>query len=357
MKIMLHGATNMSNYGDFLFAEFFYHKLKKDGHDVEFYAHPRYGISDYFARYLKVTPDRQNYWERVKQSDCLVFISGGYFVEPRKPGLIAEVKHYERYMKPATYFLRHNKPIYVLGVGAGPFSNKLFSLQARKVLNHATVVTVRDEESKRYCNAFGVQNDVIITSDTALLIGEFLKTIKSNTPRFELDEGRKMLLLHLDSNSEVKAKIQEVIVPAIRCFLDYNKDYSLYIAADGVKENALYAEYQKMLSDYQPKILVYDDPWVLTRQIERADLIVTTKLHMGIVGSALGSSVVSFPFVPQKTKRFYKQIGEPDRCSPLTDINQDMVLEMLEKYKDSRIQLPEELIAKARMNLELLPRN
>ena len=357
MKIMLHGATNMSNYGDYLFAEFFYHTLKEKGHDVEFYAHPRYGISDFFARYLGFTPDRQNYWERVQQCDCLVFISGGYFVEPRKPGLIAEVKHYNRYMKPAAFFLRHKKPIYVLGVGAGPFENKLFSMKARKVLNHAAVVTVREKKQKRYCEEFGIQNDVIVTSDTALLIGDYLQQIKSDTPKFEIDEGRKMLLLHLDSNSEVKEKIQQIIAPAIARFLNTNSEYSLYIAADGVKEKALYTEYEEMLSAYNPQKLVYDDPWVLTRQIERADLIVTTKLHMGIVGSALGSSVISFPFVPQKTKRFYKQIGETDRCISLKDINQDMVLEMLEKYKDKKIQLPEELITRARTNLELLPGN
>lgn len=355
MKIMLHGATNMSNYGDFLFAEFFYHSLNKKGYDVEFYAHPRYGISDYFARYLGVTPDRLNYWDRVKQCDCLVFISGGYFVEPRKSGLIAEVKHYNRYMKPAGFFLKQNKPIYVLGVGAGPFTNKLFSMKARKVLNHAKVVTVRDEESKIYCDEFGVQNNVIITSDTALLIGEYLRQIKADVPRFDVDEGCKMILLHLDSNSKVKEMIQQIIVPAIARFLNSNSDYSLYIAADGVKGQNLYSEYEKMLLDYHPRILVYDDPWELTRQIERADLIVTTKLHMGIVGSALGRSVVSFPFVPQKTKRFYKQIGEADRCVSLVEIDQDLVFKMLEQYKDKRIRVPDELIERAKLNLTCLP--
>ena len=356
MKIMLHGATNMSNYGDYIFAELFMDALKTKGHEVLFYSHPKYGISDYFAKYLRVAPDRRNYKKDLKLIDCFIFISGGYFVEPRKPGVLSEYKHYCRYLKPAMSLLRCGKPIYILGVGAGPFKNKRFSRSARKIINYASVVTVRDEESKQYCDQFGIYNDIIVTSDTALLIGEYLNNKKQEIPKFNIDEGRKMLLFHIDSNQEVKEKISSTIAPAIIRFLNDNPEYKLFLAADGVKDDVLYEEYRSTFAEAHPTVLIYDNPWELTRQIERADLIVTTKLHMGIVGSALGRSVVSFPFVPQKTKRFYKQIGEPDRCVSLTDITTDKVYGMLEAFKKRRIQVPNEFIKKARLNLEYLPK-
>lgn len=355
MKIMLHGATNMSNYGDYLFAEIFYETLKSQGNQVLFYSHPVYGISDYFRKYLGDIPKKSNYKDELRNSDCLVFISGGYFVEPRKPGIVSELKHFSRYMMPALNFMNSKKPIYVLGVGAGPFKKQLFSIYARKVLNYATVVTVRDGESKQYCTEFGVHNQITVTSDTALLIAEYLEKQKTGVPKFAIDEGRKMLLFHIDSNDEVKKIMASSIIPAVIRFLRSNQEYQLFLASDGIKNDSLYEEYRKMFAEVNPVVLRYDDPWILTRQIERADLIVTTKLHMGIVGSALGSSVVSFPFVPQKTKRFYRQIREPDRCTSLTDINSDMVYNKLEAFKDKRIKIPEELVEKARLNLTYLP--
>ena len=93
MRVMLHGAINMSNYGDYLFAEMFGTVLKKNGVEVEYYAHPKYGISDYFAKYLGYSPDRVHYKEMVNKCDALVFISGGYFVEPLRKRPFSEYRH------------------------------------------------------------------------------------------------------------------------------------------------------------------------------------------------------------------------------------------------------------------------
>ncbi len=357
MNVLLHGATNMSNFGDYIFAEIFYNALRDLGHEVSFFAHPRYGISDFFARNLGVNPNRDKYKEILKESECLVYISGGYFVEPRKPGFISELKHFNRYMRPARYFMKKGNPIYVLGVGAGPFRNRLFSIYARKVLNYATVVTVRDEESKLYCNEFGINNDIHVTSDTALLINEYLANKKAEIPKFIIKEGAKMLLFHIDSNEEVKTMISNMFVPAVIRFLKDNPEYQLFLAADGIKNEALYEEYKIMFSEINPIVLKYENPWVLARQIERADLIITTKLHMGIVGSAFGCSVVSFPYVPQKTVRFYKQIGEPSRCVPLSEANADLIYDKLVFFKDKKIKVPEEIKEKAKLNLDYLPKS
>ena len=45
MKLLLHGAINLSNFGDYLFAKIFYDYIKDRGQDVDFYTHPQYGIS------------------------------------------------------------------------------------------------------------------------------------------------------------------------------------------------------------------------------------------------------------------------------------------------------------------------
>lgn len=355
MKVILHGATNLSNYGDYLFAELYYHALRQNNVHVEFYCHPKYGISDYFSRYLNYKPSRNKYMLNVKECDAFVYIPGGYFIEPKRRTLLENVKRINRYLTPGLMCIKCKKPVYVIGVGAGPFENSLFSKKAKKILNYATTVSVRNEESKIQCNNYGISRDIIVTADSVLCLPKYLNDVKKDVPKFSIPE-EKMLLLHIGTSEDVYRKIREKIAPAIKQFLKANQGYKLYLTADYVVGKDHYEKYEKIFEDCSPTTLIYDDPWVLTRQIECADLIVTTKLHVGIVGCVLGRSVVSFANVPNKTKRFYNQIGECNRCASLDEIDSNEAYNMLEQFKDRLVCIPKELIEKAEMNFALLPK-
>ena len=356
MKVMLHGATNMSNYGDYLFAEFFYRTLLNSGVVPVFYAHPKYGISNFFSSHLNYSTGKKSCKQDFDECDALVYISGGYFVGSPSHSILDEIKRINRYFKPARYFIKNRKPIYILGVGAGPFDNMPYSKMAKKILDYATCVTVRNEESRECCMDYGINNNIEVTADTALIVNRFLELYKREIPRFEIPDGEKMFLFHIDSNPTVTEQLRKAVIPAVKEFLRKNKEYKLFLAADGIKSEALYKEYVRLFDEMQPETLTYRDPWVLTRQIQRADIIVTTKLHMGVVGSAVGKSVFSFPFVPNKTVRFYKQIHEEGRCVPLFEVTAEKVRSLLETYKDREIVVPEELRELAYRNLELLPK-
>ncbi len=353
MKVMIHGAINYSNYGDYLFAEFFSYELIKRGIEVEYYTHPKYGISDFFAKNLGYSLDNKQNYAVMKSCDALVYISGGYFLSQKN--LLADLRHKRRYLTPGLYFMNHDKPVYILGIGAGPFSNGPFRKAAKRLLQYATALTVRNEESKQHIIGLGVCRDIPVTTDTALVIRDYVRNTKTGIPRFHLEPGKKMLLFHIDLNHNVKSKLEVVVVPAIKRFLDTHKEYELYLAADSIMPDSLYEEYAHMFAPYSTHILKYNDPWALTRQIERADMVVTTKLHMGIVGAAFACSVISFPW-HQKTPRFYKQIGEGDRCKLLSEVDEQCVMTQLERFEGKHISLPKELIEKAKLNLEMLPK-
>ena len=354
MRVLLHGATNASNFGDYIFAELFYTYLESNNVDTYFYEDPKYGISDYFKEKLRYSKR----WEikDIKNTDALVFISGGYFCEiPGPHSMVAEYKDVMRYMHIAKKFIHAKKPIYIMGVGAGPFTNEWFSRLAIKTLNYASVVTVRDVESLEYCKAANVINKVEVTADTALLTREYLSVYKKEL-QDGIEETKKILLLHIDSDKEVTTLIFERIKPAVVKFLGEHQEYALYLAADGVKRDAVYNEYLEQFAQYSPHVLKYDDPWVLCKQIERANIVITTKLHVGIVASSLGTSVISFPNIPNKTLRFYNQIGEKQRCIPLREANENIVYETLSTYAGVRIHVQDDIIDVARRNLELLPK-
>lgn len=355
MRVMLHGATNLSNFGDYIFAEMFYSYLVERGHKVEFYNHPRYGIGSFFRKHLNYVPSDKNYHRLMKQCDALVLFSGGYFVEPLKKGLLREFRHIDRYCHPALNFMRRKLPIYIMGVGAGPFTKAPFSRIAKTILNYATVLTVRNDESKKYCVEYGVTNSIMVTADTALLIKQYMQTHNREIPLPFDKNGKALCLLHIDANPNVMDQIRTAVKPALCAFLTEHSEYMLVLISDVKMDQNIYKDYQEMFEDTDLQILQYENPWLLCSCIKQSDLIITTKLHVGIIGCAMGVSVLSFPFVPNKTKRFYKQIGEPDRCIPIMEINQHIVISMLKKYHNTKINVPNELIDRAKRNLQLLP--
>ena len=94
---------------------------------------------------------------------------------------------------------------------------------------------------------------------------------------------------------------------------------------------------EEWMSEEEESFEKYDDNIVRylvssIRVTEDMDLIITPKLHVGIIGAALGKSVVSFPEHAYKTSRFYANINEEGRSMRLECVNQDEALRMMEKY-------------------------
>ncbi|KUP05274.1 hypothetical protein Q73_13485 [Bacillus coahuilensis m2-6] len=57
MKIMLHGATSGTNFGDYLFASIFFDRINQVNNNGEnlFLEAPKIGISNFFKNELKYT--------------------------------------------------------------------------------------------------------------------------------------------------------------------------------------------------------------------------------------------------------------------------------------------------------------
>lgn len=350
MKIMLHGATSYSNFGDYLFAEMFYAKLKELGADAVFYEHPQNGIGDFFSKHLGYKRSMKSEREQIDECDALVYISGGYF--KTADSVLENFNRNKRYWKPALRFIKQKKPIYILGVGAGPINRSICGRNICKILNYADVVTVRNEESKDYCNGVNLKNDILVTADTALAVDEYYID-KSNT--FDRTQStRKTILVHMVAgNSTVKLIVDKIAKPIID-FCNKHPEYKLLLTPDSESCSKWKEEYLQAFQEATPEYIPYTDPWITYRVISQADIIVTPKLHVGIVGCTLGASVLSFPVDSQKTRRFYSQIGESKRCIPIKELDQEDVTKMLEKFKDSRIAITDELKKKAKMNLSYL---
>lgn len=356
MKVLLAGATFNSNFGDLLFSHLFYNKCKEAGFEkVSFWQWPRHVMCDFCREELgyheRITP-----WQAFRY-DVLILQSGGMMGEPyytRRATLLRFV----RFVLPCLMFTLLRKPVYVLGSGGSPIYNGLLRRMMVYVLNHASYICVRNHETRDYYAAHGVKNEIHVTSDTAQVITPLcLPTLRIGQELNDFMEGHRSILLQVSTYSRNTDLIMATnMVPAINRFLKEHPDYRVIFATDKVTpiEWINCMQTVKELPTDRLKIYEYSNSWQLAALINRMDVVMTTTLHVGIVGASLGKSVLSFAAFYDKTRRYYKQIHEEGRCVPMRDVTPDIAYSMLCRYHAEPITLDARIRQLAASNLNVI---
>lgn len=347
-KVAIHGAINTPNFGDVLFARMFYKACNsKPNVEVDFIQIPRFGVGEYVRKetgyYRKCGK-----FEYLK-SDALILMSGGYLGLDNTS--IYYVFHlYIRFILPALLFQMFGKPVYIIGVGGGPIDNKWLRKKIIKLIEKAKKVIVRDEETRDYFIEYGVDNNIELSTDTALgYEKESIQEVNDDSLK-SLFRDKKILLLHTELSENVK--VAEKIIPSVNCFLEKHKEYGVVFAYDyPISEQLEKTDCFKRLSCETKYAYEYTNTEQMIALINISDCIITTKLHVGIMGAYCGKSVISFPTHREKTQRFYKQIGYPERCIHFSKINDTIVLQQIEQYHNKPISIDASLITKAKSNL------
>jgi polysaccharide pyruvyl transferase WcaK-like protein len=350
-KILLHGAFFGSNYGDVLFCEIFREEIKK-------YEKPILGkAGKYIKKRLKIKNICNN--ELINFFSCysIVFSPGGYFGEPNKAGLPLA---YWR----ARMLLRHaylgvlsrvfNKPYVIIGIGVGPINFKLGQCLIKYIFNGARDVTVRDEESYNYLRSMGVNNTNILISVDPIFCMKDKLLDKSSKKKIKAlkDNNKKILLLHITSGGENGL----AVCRAVYRFIKENDSYKLLLCTDfDMSKPNSYIDKTKNVFNENDYIFLKYTPELLSAVINESDLVVTSKLHVGIVGVSFGKSVLSFP-VHNKTLRFYRQIGASERCVPIKEITENKAFNMLNKFADQTIKVDNYILEMSKLNFLTLKR-
>lgn len=356
LNILIHGAINSSNFGDVLFAHIFYKVLNTDQNIVPlFLSEGRYGISDFNRKELNYSKNI-SFSDSLK-ADVLVYMSGGYFGDDKK-SLKASLRRYIRYFLLGIKFVKRKKPIIIVGIGGGPLYGKLCLNAAKRIMNHASFISVRDNLTKDYFICEGVKKQILVTADTALTIESFSVPKLDPTISNEIFNAigeKKILLVHIPNTVDGDKSVLEKIIPAVNLFIEKNQDYGVIVCRDcQAYTNIEFSDCFRHIRTQYKYPYDYYSAFQLCALLNRVDLIVTPKLHVGIVGSTFGKSVISVPLHSSKTKRFFNQINESDRCIQMTEATVDRVYRMMEYFKDKSIEIPDAVKKDAEKNLDIL---
>ena len=349
MKILLNGATAGTNFGDYLFAKMFQDTVVKQvGMENTYWYDSRFAYSDFYKQNLQ-NPKKY----KLREMDGLVYISGGYFCGNDKKWKDYVIRFLSYFLVGYRCMLR-KVPFGIFGVEVGRSNSRIICHIQKKLLNKAEIVIVRNRASHEHATAFGVKN-VICTADSVFAMKESLFADAGENQQLRSCQ-KKCLLLHINPQKARNQQIKEKVVPIVNAFLRNHPEYAVVISPDQFsagQDEALDDIAQQLQCDVIIKNR-YEDPLALCKVIQSVDTVVTTKLHVGIVGAKLHKSVISFSGHTEKISRLYEELGEKERTCSLTQLDPQTGLAMLEKFHDKPIDVPQEIVDKAQKNFEYL---
>lgn len=352
-NIMIHACTNfgVSNFGDYLFADMVYSYIININDEglTRFFQ-----LSNFFGNRLFSKREKQKF--NLFRMDALVYFAGGYWGDRQVPTAKSKIQRFIQYMPIGLLAAILRKPIAIIGVGAGPLNSAILRKSAKFIFNRASVITVRDNESKQFLEEIGVVRDIKVLSDVVHSFDlkmmppidtDYLNYIK------EKIENKRIVFFHCSNNE----KVRNMFAKGLNLFLKKNKDYGVIVASDEENKNyeILFENLRSQISTSSICNYKYNKPWELCSIINICDIVITHKLHVGIVGAKFGKSVISFPLHKDKINRYYIQISETGRCIPFDEIDDPQVIAaQMERYCTKRINLSDDVYNLSALNWDYL---
>ncbi|MGB3352083.1 MAG: polysaccharide pyruvyl transferase family protein [Mycobacterium sp.] len=323
--VRVHGAFEVENFGDILLMRIFADWVRQAGWEPLVVDPP-----PYVCRELRLRADVQ------VEPKAVLLVGGGYLGEPNRR-LLGRWRWGHRLIKRHLPVLEQAKcdgvPYAVVGVGLGPITNLLARRKTRSLLAGAQLNVLRDRESADWATRYGMKVDAVSADAAIALSSESLSVsaIAECERIRDLAQGRKIVALQLDRDSSAGEDWRMLFRCLTECLV--GKDCYLLGISDqaGTEVSRMHQTAAETFLEKFPnsRFEHYGGVDSLMGRLYAADLIITSKLHVGIVASAFGRSVLSLP-THQKTVRFYRQLGRESICVPRANWEPATIVEAFE---------------------------
>lgn len=180
---------------------------------------------------------------------------------------------------------------------------------------------------------YGCKKNIILTSDSAQILykSDYKNDIKYPKILYNKKlEGRKKVIIHI-TEAPGHELFENVVISALKETLFLDPQNSFIITNDTLHDVGLAKTMQEKFPKKRTVIYNYSNPFEFLGLIESADSIITPKLHMGIIGATYGKPVIAFPVHPEKTLRYFEQIGYANHCFSLYELTKEKAVEIIEK--------------------------
>jgi polysaccharide pyruvyl transferase WcaK-like protein len=305
-KIGIHGAVYGRNFGDILIIQILIKYLSKKN-NCEF------SIPMGFKRFTDYLPTNSILLEKNILPSVIIFGPGGYLGEPKYNLHRWNIRFvlYHGFLIILSVILRI--PVIVHGAGVGPINSRLVKAIIRILFKRSAKIHVRDIESFNNVKKIypGINTNILTWGgDVALGIQSTfdIEPISHN-------EYKGQVGIHMPVGSNIS--FPKNLSDDILSFVKNNKSYNFKILYDGPSQK-IHENLSELLSKKNVTEIKFTDPESLLNDINKCEIVVSTKLHVGICTYALQRKIIS-TYTHHKNKRFFDQICRPKNAIFIED--------------------------------------
>lgn len=269
---------------------------------------------------------------------------GGYF--QRVDGARGALRSVLKYGLPICMGKLFGKKTALIGVGIAPLPGSLASLLFKLLLWCSDVVVARDSTGFAYAKCLApfngsmkVKQGIDLAFDRKALDSVVGGVCPST---ISLDSAHVVCIgIHVSTPSELSAQRRRLL-KAISRRLNELDDYQIHLIIDHLPSKEAIEDAVLELESFgiqAPTIIISGDAEKIIRGLHQCDVIITTKLHIGICAAALGKELFSV-YKHTKNAITLSEVGLSDRCIPLDGVNESELntllntlgLELVKKY-------------------------
>lgn len=338
-KILISGYYGFDNSGDDAILKAMVKDLKANIEDIEIVVlskNPSYTEETYNVKAVNRFSIKAVI-EAIKS--CDLFISGG-------GSLLQDVTstrslmYYIILMKLAKMY---NKPVMVYANGVGPINGKMNRVWTRRILNKVDLITLRDEDSKRFLDELKVENEnIYVTADPVFTLTPVNQTKIFSILKNESIPTDKALVgvavRHLEDSENLILNVAKTIDYIIE---EYNVNVILipmhYPGDLDISNSILNNVNTKGCYVLSNKYNVED----IMRIIKNLEMIIAMRLHSLIYAATQGVPMIGIVYDP-KIEGFLKSIDMDFMC-PVENLKYDELVKKVDFVWENRKELKEKL--------------
>ncbi|MDW5562377.1 MAG: polysaccharide pyruvyl transferase family protein [Methanomassiliicoccus sp.] len=251
-----------------------------------------------------------------------------------------------RWLAPLIFVRARGGKTAVYAIGAGPLTTFIGRHLTRFFLNHfVDVITVRDEDSKKWLLKCGVKKTITVTADPAINLPEqypAFENLYSNIKKGSKVERVGLIFTPLFHREELWPnkqpewdRLRESYVGIVDGILD--RGLAPILIPYFYPDEALLAEWiQRKIFEkrgIEIKIEVVKNPHDALKLLKTMDVVISVRLHGQIMSASLGVPVIGLIY-HSKSREFLRRIGllnySPRNDMEIENINKLQVLEKLD---------------------------
>ena len=321
MRVGLVGKADFDNFGDVLIFGIYVRELAKHGVQPLIFR-----ASKVFVARLKQlgmqfgsTSDVDHFCDSV---DVAMFIGGGYLGAPDRTDILWQWKWFkDRYFEEAARGLTRRGRRYVLeGVELGPGLRPFVHRPVGALLKNARSIAVRNPSSLSYLRKNWPMLPAMMIPDVVLSLAHTTGDVLSSTlqenrhPASQTGDGR--LAVHITGKTFGGNRFAFRFRQALLRYVAEEQLRVLLLSDQAIREphRPIIEAFHEDVNRLGGIVDVYEYDGVLATlgALHPQDRLITTKLHLGVVGLLKGADVLCLSSHP-KLERFYRDFDLSDR--------------------------------------------